>query len=331
MPSTRYWVAVLFLLPGLSVRAQEEMVLSPLSPIEAETLPSPAVVTPSAIDAMPSIASASSEDATIQTAAADGEQEKAPEPRLRLHDFWGYRANECNMSWTIGDGDQFGSFWLGPDPYLAAGINSGITAGFGIGFLAGPERTDMPPRLFDFSLGYQIRDVWGDLSYDVSAAVLAASDFEGSSRDGIRFPAHAVGYVPLTPGTDLVLGVDYLDREDIRMLPVAGLLLRPDPDVRLELVFPRPRLELQLTAEKRCYLFGGLGGGTWAVERDSELDDLASLYELQLGIGLSDRADSGEWSSLEFIYLFDRRLEYESGVGDYDIGPTLMIRTVTRH
>ena len=110
---------------------------------------------------------------------------------------------------------------------------------------------------------------------------MAASDFEGSSRRGIRFPAHAVGYMAIEPNLDFVLGADFLDREDIQWLPVAGLIWRPDPDLRLELVFPYPSIDVQLTRWYRLYIGGGLGGGTWAVERDSEVDDLATYGDLR--------------------------------------------------
>ena len=119
-----------------------------------------------------------------------------------------------------------------PIPYLKSGFESGLHGGLGLRFLSGPRRTDMPPRVFDISLGYQKRQVLGDLKYDVSFTFHVASDFIGSSRDGIRFPSHAVGYVELTDNIEMVFGVDFLDRDDVRILPVGGLLLRPDPDVR---------------------------------------------------------------------------------------------------
>ncbi len=70
--------------------------------------------------------------------------------------------------------------------------------------------------MFDFSIGYQHRDRLGVFSYDVAASVMASSDFEGSSREGIRFPGHAVGFLSVGPRTELVFGVDYLDRGDCR-------------------------------------------------------------------------------------------------------------------
>ncbi len=321
-----------------------------------ETLPLPAVVTPSVIDDMPSVAMPDSNSLLSPSDASIREGVPIPEMLSQLRDtvvsdpanvipsserakkgpvirslgeFWGYRTSEQAVSWTVGDGDQFGSFAMEPDPYLEAGFGKGFELGVGIQFLSGPQRTDMPSRVFDFSIGYQQRATIGDFAYDISAAILAASDFEGSSRDGIRFPAHAVGYFSVTDTLDLVLGVDYVDREDIRILPVGGLLLRPDPDIRMELVFPRPRVDFQLTPGYRLYLNGGLGGGTWAVERDSELDDLASLYQLQFGVGL-EWLESDQWAAVELVYLFDRKLEYAFGPGSYDIGSTVMIRVVAR-
>jgi hypothetical protein len=290
----------------------------------------------SAADAwMRSVAAPTAAGVLVSDGADDevpGETEtaaKEPVATRSLGDFRGYRVSSAGMSWTLGDGDQFGSFALEANPYLEAGIESGLVLGLGFRFLSGPERTDMPPRVYDFSVGYQTRGQISDLAFDLSTVILAASDFEGSSRDGIRLPAHAVGYLTFTNDIDLVFGVDYLDRDDIHILPVGGLVIRPGADVRIELVFPRPRVEFQLTSDYRLYFRGGLGGGTWAVERDSELDDLASLYELQFGVGLARACGNGGWSALEFVYLFDRKLEYVSGMGDYHIGPTMMIRAAT--
>ncbi len=130
-------------------------------------------------------------------------------------------------------------------------------------------------------------------------------------------------------GIDLVLGVDYLDREDIRILPVGGLLLHPDRNIRIHLVFPNPRLDIQLTEQHRIYFNGGMGGGTWAVERDNEVDDLATYYDLHVGLGLAKSQGNGKWSAIEISYLFDRKLEYATGDGDYRPGETAMIRLVT--
>jgi hypothetical protein len=242
-----------------------------------------------------------------------------------LHEFWGYRYSTDVTQWMVGDGDQFGMFSLASDHYQSLGLKSGVSLGLQFHFLAGPVRTDMPPRVFDFSLGFQRRGWHGAFGYDVAASVMVSSDFEGSSRQGIRFPGHAVGYLRMDPTWDIVFGIDYLDRGDIKLLPVAGMIVMPHPDVRLELVFPRPRIVLQLTEKRRLSIGGELGGGSWAIERDTLVNDLATYRDLRLSIGLEHADDDGDWSAFEIAYLFDRKLEYTSGMGDYRPRDAVMI------
>jgi hypothetical protein len=245
-----------------------------------------------------------------------------------LDDFWGYRTAENGVSWIVGDGNQFGDFTIESDHYQPRGVTSGVGVGFALHFLAGPEVTDMPPRLYDFSIGYQKRQVIDGLGYDVSAAVTMASDFEGSCRRGFRFPAHAVGYILADRNLELALGADFLDRDDIQILPVAGVIWRPDPNIRVELLFPYPRVDLQLNDQYRWFIRGGLGGGTWAVERVNFVDDLATYYDLRIGVGLARLDEDQDGQTFEIAYLFDRKLEYASRDGDYHPAGTVMIRSV---
>lgn len=248
-----------------------------------------------------------------------------------LTEFQGYRTGTNGLMWMVGDGDQFGDFAFWDDIYQPAGIASGMELGLAMHFLAGPDQTDMPPRLYNFMAGYQKRNVIGDFAYDVAVAVNAASDFEGSSRKGIRFPAHAVGYLSLSDNVDLAFGADFLDWAAIHWLPVAGVIWCPTPDLRLELVFPSPRVDLQLTEIHRLYLAGGLGGGTWAVERDNEVDDLVTYYDLRASVGLETASESGGWHAWEVAVLFDRELQFTSQQGDFSPNATILVRSITRY
>ncbi len=253
-------------------------------------------------------------------------------PRIDwMADFLGYRYSEHSTDWIVGDGDQFGRFSLQADHYSEAGQRHGIGLGARFHFLGGPVRTDMPPRVFDFSVAGQWRKRIGAFGYDVAASVMASSDFEGSAREGIRYPAHAVGFWRINPRADLVFGVDYLDRGDLTLLPVGGLILTPNADMRLELVFPRPRVTFRLTDEHRLFVAGKLGGGSWAVERDGPFDDLATYRDLQLSVGLESTDGAGDRSAIEIGYVFDRSLEYASGIGDYRPNDTVIVRWVTNH
>lgn len=258
----------------------------------------------------------------------DGSEEETPVVSLR--DFMGYRYSSSSLNWIPGGGDQFGMFSIAWDHYVQSGIHSGVGVGMGFYFLGGPEQTDMPPRVFDFSIGCQHRDRLGPIAFDLAASVLAASDFEGSARKGILIPGHAVGFLSVRPELDLVFGVDYLGRGDIKLLPVAGLIWMPTPEMRFELVFPRPRAVFQLTERYRLYVAGELGGGTWAIERASLVNDLATYRELRASIGVEHIEKEGERSAFEIGYLFARRLEYTSHAGDMRLDDAVMLRLVTR-
>jgi hypothetical protein len=258
----------------------------------------------------------------------DGKAEERPAPSLS--DFMGYRYASSSLNWIPGGGDQFGYFSIEWNHYIKSGINNDAGVGMGFYFLSGPDQTDMPPRVYDFSIGYQIRDQIGPLKFDFSLAVLAASDFAGDAHKGVQMPGHGVGFLALRPNLDLVFGIDYLDRGDIKLLPVAGLIWVPNADWRFELVFPRPRIVYQLTERHRLYVGGELGGGTWAIERWNQDDDLATYRDLRVCIGVEDVEKTGQCGGIEIAYLFDRRLQYTSGIGDMNLGDTVMVRLVTR-
>jgi hypothetical protein len=245
---------------------------------------------------------------------------------------FGYRVRRSQTSWLPGGGDQFGMFSIESLPSLAQEETWGLVTGMGFHFLSGPVRTDMPPRLFDFQIGGQARNsLTEELRYDVRFVVGAFSDFEGSAREGIRFPGHAVGYYRWLPWCEFVFGVDYLDRDDVRILPVAGLILTPRDDLRLELVFPTPRIDWRISPTSSLYLAGEFGGGTWAIERVPDADDVATYRDLKLLFGISTRDSDGSVGGLEIGYVFGRELSYRSGVGDYSLGDAILIRSTTRY
>jgi hypothetical protein len=256
------------------------------------------------------------------------EQIDVPTEPTPLDAFLGYRYGTGPLEWIVGHGNQFGMFSITSDHYQASGVNHGFDVGYGFHFLSGPIVTDMPPRLYDFSAGYQHRDRLGVFGYDVAASVMVSTDFEGSCREGIRYPGHAVGFLFLAGGAELVLGVDYLDRGDIKLLPVGGLILIPDRDIRLEFVFPRPRAVFQLTERYRLHVGGELGGGTWDIERATLEEDVATYRDLRLCVGLQFLEENNLRSAIEIGYLFDRKLEYMSGNGDYSPDDTAMLSLV---
>ena len=252
-------------------------------------------------------------------------------PAASLSDFMGYRYSTDALEWIPGGGDQFGMFSVLLGRYQQSGIQNGVMAGFGFHVFSGPVQSDMPPRAYDFSIGYQIRQGIGPLAFDLASAVQMSSDFNGDAHKGVQLPGHGVGFLTVSPELDLVFGVDYLDRADIKLLPVAGVIWKPNLDMRFELVFPRPRAVFQLTDTYRFYVSGELGGGSWAIDRPTLGDNVATYRDLRVCVGLESVDKDGRQAAIEVGYLFDRRLEYTSCIGNMQLDDAVMLRLLTMY
>jgi hypothetical protein len=237
----------------------------------------------------------------------------------------GYAAQ---TQWLLGKGDELGIFSL--QFFSESGTDLGkntLDLGATIHFISGPVQTDLPPRVYDFTLGLPRR---GNLAeswrYELMFRMGWYSDFEGSAREGIRFPSHLVLYQQASDWWQWVLGVDYLDRDDIRLLPVFGALWIPGENWRFEAVFPRPLIGHRFRGKRWIYSAAQMGGGTWDIRREWGAEDVFTYRDLQLllGVGLGDD------SSLEVGYVFQRHLEYRSGTPLYQPPDAVLLRSITR-
>ena len=212
-------------------------------------------------------------------------------------------------------------------------IHSNFSGAFNIHWLNGPSSVPLPPRLYDLSLGYQLRDDVNEyFSYDLSASIGLYTDFEDSAREGLRFPAHAVGILHVNQQLDFVFGADFTDRDDIKCLPVFGFSLYNTSirGLRMDLIFPRPRIEYAWAPDWRVYVRGQLGGGTWDIELPDSTEDVLTLREYHLALGLENARDDGSTSAIELGWVFNRSLETRSLPGSLELGDTLMLQYVVR-
>ena len=254
------------------------------------------------------------------------------EPTCLLEDAFTYRWNESTLSWLPASDDNLGWITLESTPYLSQKNTSGITHAINIHWLNGPDNIHLPARVYDFVLGYQKRERLSDrFSYDVAASIGVYSDFEGSARDGVRLVSHAVGEWSVSPQFGLVFGVDYLDRDDIALLPVIGFQWQPWrlPELQIDAVFPRPEVSLAVNETDRLYVRGLLGGGTWDIEFPDEANDVMTYRDIQILFGLS-RRDGKKDSRCELGYVFDRQLEFRNSPATQTFDDGFVIRFVTR-
>ncbi len=170
-----------------------------------------------------------------------------------------YRSDESCLGFVSSGSDELGWTTMDSNYYSKRDKADDFNFGTAHHWLSGPSTPDLPARVHDFVFGYQRRRTIADrFSYDIATSVGVYSDFEGSARQGVRFVSHAVGVIHAHPALDFIFGVDYLDRDDIKILPVIGWSWHAAEvaPIRLDLVFPRPRIELVLDPQHRVYLQG---------------------------------------------------------------------------
>jgi hypothetical protein len=252
-------------------------------------------------------------------------------PIFEKYYYWGAGDPEPS-NWTIGTGDSLGFFSFGTaseEPRTEGTLSSEI--GLNWHLVSGPRQTDLPPRIYDLFYHWHYQDQITDrFSFEIGFRFGVFTDFEGSVRDGVRFPGHYVGYYELNDCVTLVGGVDYLDRDDIQVLPVGGVSIFLNEDLRADLVFPQPRIAWRIN-DQWMHVRGEFGGSSWAVERTTLTDDVVVYRDYRVLMGWQDVNDDGETTVYEIGYVFDRQLNYRSGIGNYKPRDTVILRSVIEY
>ncbi|MFT5092141.1 MAG: hypothetical protein ACKVII_12530 [Planctomycetales bacterium] len=264
---------------------------------------------------------------------------------------WIGRWNESSMDWVLRNGsDGIGFFSLtGDTPSWEFDPDSrkeGLEIDFGtaIHFVDGPSHigSDLPPRLFDifWNTRFKAETDYG-FGIDANFKMGLFTDFEDSVREGWRFPGRVLAYGDVWRSNSkvgrFVAGFEYLDLEQTEILPAGGVIFEPNPDTKIDLYFPRPQIRLRVdqkeSGDQWLYLRGEYHGSAWAIERTAGNADLVSLTEYRATVGLETiPSDKEETSSfLEVGFLFNRDLEYRSGVGNFQPDDTVVIRWGSRY
>lgn len=222
-------------------------------------------------------------------------------------------------------------FWLKNFPLIR------LTPKFAWHFADEPVFTDIPDQLYDFSLDFgffvPVNEKWMLLG---GVAPGMYTDFKNTSSDSIRITGRALAQYKRSDELSLTFGFVYLDRDDVIALPAAGLTYTPAgiPGLKFEVFFPKPKISYQYADDgqktKTIYLLGEFGGGTWAIERASGVDDDLTYRDLRLALGLEHKFEEDFAWFAEAGFAFSRRIEYSAG-GDIDLDNTGMIRAGIRY
>ena len=231
-----------------------------------------------------------------------------------------------------------------------------ITPGFAVHYLDGPAAVALPSRLYDAYVEFRwLGHLTPRLGFDIAVTPGEASDFRQNDSQALRITGHGIAAWTWTPTLKLVLGADYLDRTDVPLLPVAGLIWTPDNDTKFAWSFRNRRFPAAsigtastmatfrtswlLLAEIRdwngihkddvqdwVYIGGELGGGTWAIRRSDGADDLLNYRDLRVFLGIERQEIGGISPRLEIGYVFARKLDLDQAATDYYPRDTLMLR-----
>jgi hypothetical protein len=209
-----------------------------------------------------------------------------------------------------------------------------VTPGFSVYYIDGPDNPvqDLPAQVYDTYLEFRwINRFFQDrLLFDLAVSPGVHSDFEHWDDSALRITGRLIGVWNWTSRLKVVLGVIYLDRDDVSMLPAVGVIWTPTDDWNLELVSPRPRIARRISCdferEDWIYIGGELGGGSWSVERANLTQDSVTSRDYRLLIGIERKRNGGAGAKFDIGWVFNREIEYASATPMMQLDSTLMLR-----
>jgi hypothetical protein len=245
-------------------------------------------------------------------------------------------------SWVNGDGfdgvdmNESEIYVTGNVPFLWTGQYMQLSPGFILNLWDGPEppsTADLPSKSFSAYIDgfFEYRYSNSALGAELGARVGVHSDFQTVTADSIRVEAMGLGTVRMFENMTLKLGVVYLDRNKIKLLPAGGVIWTPDDYTRWEIFFPKPKFARRLsvigTADVWWYVAGEYGGGNWTVERLSGFTNRVDINDIRVTLGLEWEVPNHRTGWLEVGYVFDREVIYaESPADSFSMDDTFMLR-----
>ena len=199
-----------------------------------------------------------------------------------------------------------------------------ITPGFAVNFLSGPvsdpaampRGPDMPGQVYDAYLDLS----WYPQPFEWFGAELGFrtgvwTDFDTVNSQSVRYLGRALGVITISPRMEVLVGVVYLDRLRVKLLPAGGVHWRPNQNWDLYIVFPNPKFRRTIqsvgTTDWWWYVAGEYGGGSWTVSR-AGLDDRVDYNDIRIVTGFEWESPRQVRGHLEVGYVFDRELVFAS-------------------
>jgi len=211
-----------------------------------------------------------------------------------------------------------------------------VIPGFAVQYLDGPRGVDLAPRIYaaytEFRWMGQVRP---RLGIELSITPGVFSDFEQDAGKAFRLPGHAAAAWTWNDTTKIVFGAAYLDRPDIEVIPIGGVIWKPHDDAEYEMVFPHPKLAHRVywfgqygrDVQDWLYLAAEFASDSWTLSHADGSIDEAVLRDYRLILGMERRVIGGLDARIELAYAFNREIRfYRSNQTNFDPDDTVMVR-----
>jgi len=203
-----------------------------------------------------------------------------------------------------------------------------ITPGFGLQLWDGPQTSptllaDLPPNTYDVFVDTAWNPKFTPLfGAELGIRVGIFTNWDVLVWESWRIMGRAIGTLQMTPTMQGKVGIVYLDRNQVKLLPAVGMTWTPNADSRYDIFFPAPRAAKRFGATRRHnwwgYISGEYGGGAWTFRRNTPLYNMITGFDyndirIALGTEWVPLARTGFAGNFEVGYVFYRQLFYVEG------------------
>lgn len=215
-----------------------------------------------------------------------------------------------------------------------------ITPGFGLQLWDGPQTTsdnnfvELPANTYDVFVDTAWNPQFTPLfGAELGIRVGIFTNWDELVWQSWRLMGRAIGTLNLTPQWQAKVGIVYLDRNQVKLLPAVGATWVPNQNSRYDIFFPAPKAAWRFTQLRNRsvwgFIAGEYGGGAWTFNQSGSAGVTEFDYNdvrISLGTELVPVVPQGLAGSFEVGYVFARNVYLVDGARNLNLNDTLMLR-----
>jgi hypothetical protein len=194
----------------------------------------------------------------------------------------------------------------------------------------------LPSHLYDLNVEFGWRPRLAQwLFADLAITPGLYTDNKDVDDNSFRMRGRALAIVAFSEKLQIVGGVMYVNRNQIKVLPAGGVIWNPSDDLRCFLVFPQPKVSYRLATlgdgQLWGYLAGEFGGGRWEIERANGTPDSIDYTDIRVLVGVEWASGARLKEHVEVGYVFARKVTFTSDLPEYKPQDTVVLRAGVRY